>query len=62
MNLSETRTRVRFDYDVFRKEDDHALASGHVTLCFFDRSTRRPVRAPEKVLEAVAAASALPSS
>jgi len=62
MNLSETRTRVRFDYDVFRKGEDHVLASGHVSLCFIDRSTRRPVRAPEMVLEAVASASALPSS
>lgn len=49
--LSESKTRLRFDYKVFRKGEPDLLVSGKVTLCFFDRASRRPMRAPENVLE-----------
>jgi len=53
LTMSESRTRIRFDYEVYRKGEDGVLVAGHVTLCFFDRTDRRPVRAPELVMEAL---------
>jgi acyl-CoA thioester hydrolase len=53
VTLSETGTRVRFDYEVARKGEDVVLATGHVTLCFLDRKRNRPVRAPEHVVTAM---------
>jgi len=38
MILSSSTTRLRFDYDVFRKNEPSVLVSGHVTLCFDDRN------------------------
>ncbi|NNE70671.1 MAG: acyl-CoA thioesterase [Rhodothermales bacterium] len=44
-------TRVRFDYRVFRDGIEKPCCSAHVTLCFMDAETRRPIRAPKRVLE-----------
>ncbi len=49
MTMSESATRVTFDYEVVRKGETDVLVTGHVTLCFFDRKTHRPVRAPEHI-------------
>lgn len=40
-------TRVRLEYEVRRSGESDMLVTGHVTLCFIDRSRNRPVRAPE---------------
>jgi acyl-CoA thioester hydrolase len=53
VTLSETRTRVRFDYEVVRKGETAILATGHVTLCFLDRARNRPVQAPEHIVSAM---------
>ena len=50
VTLSETSTRLRFDYDVFRKGEEDVLVTGQVTLCFYDRQTGRPIRAPERIV------------
>ncbi len=50
MTLSASTTRLRFDYDVFRKDDPSVLVSGRVTLCFFDRNHEKPIRAPRHVV------------
>lgn len=44
-------TRVRFDYEVRRGGVDGPCCTAHVTLCFMDAKTRRPIRAPRRVLE-----------
>lgn len=49
MTMSESATRVTFNYEVVRKGETDVLVTGHVTLCFFDRKTLRPVRAPEHI-------------
>jgi len=46
-------TRIRFDYEVRRDGEAEVLIDGHVTLCFIDRATRRPVRAPGKLRAAM---------
>ncbi|MCZ6706048.1 MAG: thioesterase family protein [Bacteroidetes bacterium] len=50
LTLSESATRVTFDYEVVRKGEEDLLVTGHVTLCFFDRKARRPIRAPERIV------------
>jgi len=50
MILSSSTTRLRFDYDVFRKNEPSVLVSGHVTLCFYDRNLEKPIRAPRQVV------------
>ena len=42
-------TRVRFEYVASEAQTGDVLVSGHVTLCFFDPSRGRPVRAPERI-------------
>ena len=44
------RMRIRTDYEVRRAEASSVLVSGHVTLCFLDAATRRPVEAPEALI------------
>ena len=46
-------TRIRFDYEVRREGESEVLIDGHVTLCFLDRTTKRPVRAPEALRAAI---------
>ena len=38
--------RTRIEYEVRRSEESDMLVTGHVTLCFIDMNTRRPVQAP----------------
>ena len=45
--------RIRFEYEVRRAGESDVLVSGHVTLCFLDRHTQRPVRAPERLRAAL---------
>jgi len=49
LTMSKSNTRVTFNYEVVRKGEKDVLVTGHVTLCFFDRKTRRPIRAPEHI-------------
>lgn len=44
--------RMTFRYEV-RGEDGRDIASGSTTLGFIDRETRRPVRAPQWLLEVI---------
>lgn len=53
MTLSSSQTRVRFDYEVSRTGESDILVTGGVTLCFFDVARKRPVRAPQAVLDLV---------
>lgn len=46
------RVRVPIDYLVRRAGDDETLATGRVTLCFFDVARQRPVVGPPRVLAA----------
>ncbi len=43
------RVRVPIGYEVRRVGEPAVLATGHVTLCFFDRARNRPVVAPPPV-------------
>ena len=43
--------RARFEYAVRRVGEDPMLVSGTVVLCFFDTARRRPVRAPQSLLD-----------
>jgi acyl-CoA thioester hydrolase len=45
--------RIRFDYEVRREDEPDVLVSGHVTLCFVDRASGRPVRAPGMLRDAL---------
>ena len=53
-SLNNSRTRVRFDYAVRRHGEEGVMVTGHVTLCFVDRSRRRPVRAPRALTDLLA--------
>ena len=53
MTLSKSKTRLRFDYDVFRKGETSVLVEGHVTLCFYNQATKKPMRAPESVVTVI---------
>ena len=44
--------RMTFRYEV-RGEDGRDIASGSTTLGFIDKETRRPVRAPQWLLEVI---------
>ena len=46
--------RIRIDYNVFRADTPKALVTGHVTLCFVDERSGRPVAAPPIFQEALA--------
>lgn len=41
--------RLRLGYDVRREGEPEVLATGHVTLCFVDAATRRPISPPAEV-------------
>ncbi len=43
------RTRVPIDYEVRRDGEETLLATGHVTLCFFNVARGRPIPAPDAV-------------
>lgn len=52
--FEEPVARIHTFYDVFSGEDsDKPAVTGYVELCFLDRETRRPVRAPEVFLRAI---------
>jgi acyl-CoA thioester hydrolase len=53
MTLSSSQTRVQFDYEVSRTAETGILVTGEVTLCFFDVARKRPIRAPQGVLDLV---------
>ena len=38
--------RTKIEYEVNRAGESDILVTGHVTLCFIDMATRRPVQAP----------------
>jgi acyl-CoA thioester hydrolase len=44
--------RVPISYTVHRTEEDEVLVTGHTTLCFMDADRRRPIAAPDAVVEA----------
>lgn len=44
------RVRLHLDYEVRRHETQELLVTGHVTLCFVDRTRNRPIRAPQALL------------
>jgi acyl-CoA thioester hydrolase len=46
--------RIRIDYNVFRADTPKALVTGHVTLCFVDERSGRPMAAPPIFQEALA--------
>lgn len=48
------RVKIRFDYEIFRKDDLALLTMGNTTLVFVDMKSGRPARCPSdmsKVLE-----------
>ena len=52
-------TRLRTEYEVRRLGEREVLASAAVTLCFVDVKRSRPVRAPERLSDALAKADGL---
>ena len=44
--------RVPIEYEVRETESNRLIATGRVTLCFVDRQSGRPIRAPENVIAA----------
>ncbi len=44
------RYKTKIEYEVRRAEEDPILVTGHVTLCFVNMETRRPVMAPEEYM------------
>jgi len=52
--FEEPVSRIRTFYEVYSEEEvGEPAVTGFVELCFMDRETRRPVRAPELFLKAV---------
>jgi acyl-CoA thioester hydrolase len=51
MSLSDSHVRILFEYTVRRKGEEKILVTGHVRLCFFDRERKRPIPAPDSLLE-----------
>lgn len=43
--------RVRAEYEVRRAGEEEVLVTGTVVLCFFDTARRRPIRAPQPLLD-----------
>ena len=43
--------RTRIEYEVRRSGEDVILVTGHVTLCFIDIASRRPVQAPPAYID-----------
>ncbi len=43
---------VKIRYEVHRESNGDQLLTGHVTLCFINRETGRPTRAPKILLDA----------
>ena len=48
--------RVTTDYEVRRAGEEPLLVAGRVVLCFFDTARRRPIRAPQMLLDVFARA------
>ena len=44
------RYKTRIEYEIRRLDEEPILVTGHVTLCFVNRETRRPMMAPEQYL------------
>lgn len=44
------RYKTKIEYEVRRAGEDTILVTGHVTLCFIDMETRRPVMAPDEYM------------
>lgn len=44
------RYKTRIEYEIRRLEEEPILVTGHVTLCFVNMETRRPIMAPEQYL------------
>ena len=42
--------KTRIEYEVRRQDEDAILVTGHVTLCFINMETRRPMMAPDEYL------------
>ena len=53
----DSSVRIPTTYTVFRKGSDEPLATGRVVVCFISAETRRPVRPPEPVQQALHEAS-----
>ena len=53
--------RVRAEYEVRRAGEPKLLVSGTVVLCFFDTARRRPIRAPQPLLDVFERAAATAS-
>ncbi|CDN30727.1 4-hydroxybenzoyl-CoA thioesterase family active site [Mucinivorans hirudinis] len=47
------KVKIRFDYEVF-SENGELITTGAVTLAFMNAKTKRPVRCPEFLIEAIA--------
>lgn len=47
-------TRVRFDYEVWTPEATRPAITAHVTLCFVDAASGRPMQAPQHVKDILA--------
>ena len=47
------KVKIRFDYEVF-SENCELITTGAVTLAFMNAKTKRPVRCPEFLIEAIA--------
>lgn len=47
------RTSVRYEVGIFRNDEAAASAEGHFVHVYVDRATRRPVRLPQTLREAV---------
>ena len=43
------KIKIRIDYEVQRAEEPGTLVTGHVTLCFVNADTRKPIFAPSEV-------------
>lgn len=55
--LSDSTVRISCHYRILRDKDNVVLATGRVDMAFFDPKRRRPVRAPEKVVNLLARSS-----
>ena len=44
------RYKTRIEYEVYRSGEEAILVTGHVSLCFIDMETRRPIMAPDEYL------------
>ena len=52
--LEQPATRLELQTEIRRDGEPEILVTGRTTLCFVDRDRRRPIRAPEFFVEALA--------